>query len=453
MRGRCWIARPAAITALCLAAVLAHAPAVRAEEPATADTLLGRYLDTLADSTDAHFGTLAAPIDTTGLDSSRVYALDHPERWGYRKPKRLSLYPVFDFNRVDGPVMGAGAKLGAALKLGRVSADWAWAAGPNLSLGSVSYLKSLRLPNEQWDLKLWGGRATPAMDPEYQKYESSTIGAFVSGRGRAHYVRREGVLARLSREGRTERFSVGYRDELESPLATTATWNLRNKTPVVIGNIPAGFGRAREIGYELLWRVPKSPVTAQINHWTSSRSFNSDFEYRRTRVALGADLAIGRVLALVPQVEYGALTGEAVPQAAFTLGGSHTLRSLPYATVGGSRLALAKLDLIMVRNVFELIHLPNLSPIPMQLGVFGAVGSAWGRDPYTGLVRAGLDWPNAEAWRKEAGVSLVFQPGIPDPALFVRFNWAHPLGPSNDGGRFSVSIGRGLDLLGKFERE
>lgn len=448
---RAWGARLVAAALGCaLVGLLGVVVVARADQPVAADSLLGRYLDTLADSTNAHFGELAAPIDTTGLDSARVFALDHPERWGYRKRRALSLHPVFDFNRVDGPVMGLGAGLGKPHRWGKLSGDWAWAAGPNLVLGHASYLKSRRRDNERWDLSLWGGRATPAMDREYERNDLLTLGSFISGRGREHFVRQDGVVVGLSREGQAHRLTARYRDELESPLVTTATWNLRHKRPEVIDNLPARFGRARELEYELLWRVPKSPVTAQLEHATSSHSINSDFEYRRTRAVLGADLAIGRVVALVPQVEYGALTGEFTPQTAFTLGGVHTLRSIPYGTVGGSRLALAKLDVIMVRDVFELLHLPMVSPVPVQLAAFGAVGAAWGRDPYTGLVRPGLDWPNAADWRKEVGVAVMFQPGIPDPALFVRFNWARPVGPSDTGDRFTLSIGRGLDRMGKF---
>ena len=440
----------AAVLGGVLAGVLSLNAVARADQPAAADSRLGRYLDNLADSTNTHFGELAAPIDTTGLDSARVFALDHPERWGYRKRHGLSLHPVFEFNRVDGPVMGAGAALGKAHQWGKLGGDWAWAAGPNLALGHVSYLKTLRRDNERWDLSLWGGRGTPAMDREYERHDLRTFAAFISGRGREQFERQDGVVVRLSREGRAHRLSAAYRDELESPLVTTATWNLRKKRPEVIDNLAASFGRARELQYELLWRVPKSPVIAQLEHATSSHAINSDFEYRRTRAVLGADLAIGRVVALVPQVEYGALKGELIPQAAFTLGGPHTLRSIPYATVGGSRLALAKLDVIMVRDVFELLHLPGASPVPVQLAAFGAVGAAWGRDPYTGVVRPGLDWPNAADWHKEVGVAVMFQPGIPDPAMFVRLNWARAVGPSHAGDRFTISIGRGLDRLGKF---
>ena len=444
------LARAATFAAL---AAFAIASPARAYEPAPADTSLGRYLDVMSDSTDTRFGAVAAPAETTGLDSARVFAFTHPERWGYRKRQRIAFFPVLDFNRVDGPALGAGAAIGSAEGRGKLAGEIADATGPNLTLGSVKYAKRVTRGESLWQLALFGGRTTPVMDRDAQGHDLSALAAFISGGDRAHFLRQDGFTARLSREGQTHRFGVTYRDELESPRTTTATWNLRNKLPAVVGNLPAAFGRARELGYALLWKLPGTPVIAQVVHETSSRAMGSDFEYRRTRVTAGADIGVGRLFAVVPQVEYGALSGEFTPQTAFYLGGSHTLRSLDYAATGGSRLALARLEFIMVRDVFEVMHLPHPSPFPIQVGAFAAAGSAWGRDPYTGAVRPGIDWPNAADWRSEAGFSVMYQPGIPDPAMFLRFNWAYPLGPSAGGGKLTLSLGRGLDLVGKFERE
>jgi hypothetical protein len=428
------------------------APA-RADEPAAPDTSIGRFLESLSDSTDAHFGAVAEPADTAGLDSARAYAFTHPELRRDLRARKLSLFPVLDFNRVDGPALGVGAVVGAPTRWGELKGEWAEATGPNLSLGSVRYLRRLEQPSARWELTLFGGRSTPVMDREDQGHRLSAIAGFVSGGDRSHFLRQDGVTARLSREGLTHRLAASYRDELESPRTTTATWNLRRRTPVVIDNLPAALGRARELSYELLWRVPHSPVIAQLLHATSSRSIGSDFEYRRTLASAGAEIGFGRTLALVSQAEYGALNGDFLPQDAFYLGGPHTLRSVPYAGTGGSRIALARLELILVRDVFEWSHIPSPSAFPIQLAAFAASGAAWGPDPYTGRARPGVDWPNAADWRNEAGFSVMYQPGIPDPAMFVRFNWAYPIGPGVGGSRLSVSLERGLDLVKRFERE
>ena len=50
------------------------AGATHAEE-APADSALGAYVRSLSDSTDSWFGSTAAPLDTTGLDSALVAGL------------------------------------------------------------------------------------------------------------------------------------------------------------------------------------------------------------------------------------------------------------------------------------------------------------------------------------------------------------------------------------------
>ena len=156
----------------------------------------------------------------------------------------------------------------------------------------------------------------------------------------------DGVETRLAREGAAHRLGLRYRDMLETPRATTATWNLAGKTPEIVDNLQAARGRARELEVELIGRLPRTPVLAEAIHATSGQSLGSDFEYRRTLLAAGADVGLGRAFAVVPQVEYGFLAGDALPQESFYLGGSHTLRALPGESLGGTRLALFHAALI-----------------------------------------------------------------------------------------------------------
>ena len=290
------------------------------------------------------------------------------------------------------------------------------------------------------------------MDREHADLELSSLRAFLNGGDRKHYLRRDGAEVRLAREGRTHRLGVTYRDMLESPRTTTATWNLFHERPLVTGNLSASLGRAREFEFEALWRVPRTPVTAQAIHVTSGGGINSDFEYRRTLVSAGADVGLGRSFSWLPQVEYGALTGQPLPQESFYLGGPQTLRSLAGDGLGGTRIALARCEWVFLRDVFGLAHRDGPSPLPVHAGAFVASGAVWGNDPFGGPARAGLDWPNAEEWKSEAGVSLLYQPGLPDPTDFVRVNLAWALGPGQGGNRVSVSFGRALDMLRAFER-
>jgi hypothetical protein len=234
---------------------------------------------------------------------------------------------------------------------------------------------------------------------------------------------------------------------LEMPLATTTTWNFRNRDLIVVGNLPATRGRAHELGIDGELRLPFVPVIVQATHYTSGHALGSDFEYRRTRVAASGEFGLGSFATLIPQAAYGRLSNTLVPQAAFYLGGAHSLRSLPSAARGGAGMILARLDLIGTADILEVAHLPHPSSLPIQAGVFAGSGAVWGADPYGGPPVSGTDWPRDGAWVHEAGFSLVYQPGIPDGMTLVRLNYALPLGPQRESAHWTVSFSRAIDLV------
>lgn len=430
----------AAFAALALPAGVARA----AEAPP--DTL-ENFLRTLSDSTDAYFGVTAAAPDTAGQDSALAYQLAHPRA---KEKLRLkpSLSPDLGFNRVDGPRYGGGLSIGRARQLGNLDGSLHYAAGPNDWLGGGAYTKTVRIGDQSfWALRVLAGRSTEGMDRDFGDVRLAMVRAFVSGNDRKQYLRRDGFQARLEREAPAWRAIVGYRDMLESPLATTATWNLAHATPRVIGNLPAWLGRTHEFELEGAARLPLLPLSAEARWASASHAAGSDLEYRRIRLGLAGDFAIGHAIAIVPQLAYGRLTQEAVPQAAFYLGGSHTLRSVEGASRGGTGMALARLDLIEAPDLLELARIPHPAMFPLQAGVFAGAGAVWGVDPYGGPARGGLDWPDPEHWVSEAGVALLYRPGIPDPAGFMRLEYAWPLGPSIEKARFTMSYTRAMDLL------
>lgn len=429
---------------------LAFAAAPARAEDAPADTSLQRFLGGLSDSTDAYFGMSAARPDTTGLDSALAYRLAHSEP----RPKislMPELYPWLGFNRVDGGVMGGGLALGRRSRLGRLSGRAAWANGPDLVLGEGVYEKTLPGDESSWSLRLGAGRMTHGMDRDFGELRLAQVRALLSGSDTKRYLRRDGFRAQLGRETPIWRAAVEYRDELESPLPVVATWNLLDATLEVVDNLPAARGRARELEWSSTMRFGRLPLAAEVDYATSGNAIGSDFEYRRLRLAFAGDLALGRWLAVVPQLSWGRVTGQALPQNSFYLGGSRTLRHLRGSSLGGSRMALARLDLIGVPDLLALAHIPHPDALPLQGAVFAGVGAAWGRDPYGGPGSPEDAWPGSELWKSEAGVSLLYRPGIPDPNGFLRFSYAWPLGASDDPGRFTITFARGLDLLRPLE--
>jgi hypothetical protein len=277
------------------------------------------------------------------------------------------------------------------------------------------------------------------------------VRAILSGSDTKRYYRRDGWNVRVGRETPIWRASVTFRDELESPLPTTATWNLMDATPEVTDNLPAAFGRVHELAYTTTVRFGRLPLSGEVDYATSADAIGSDFEYRRLRVAFAGDLAPRRWLAVVPQLSWGRVTGQALPQNAFYLGGSRTLRHLKGSSLGGSRLALARVDLIGTPDLLELAHIPHPDALPLQGAIFAGSGAVWGQDPYGGPGSPATGWPGRELWKSEAGISLLYRPGIPDPNGFLRFSYAWPLGPSAESGRFTITFARGLDLLRPLE--
>jgi hypothetical protein len=274
--------------------------------------------------------------------------------------------------------------------------------------------------------------------------------ALLSGKDYTHYLRRQGYLLRLVRETPAWRVGAAWRDQKEIPLATTATWTLTGADPAVIDNLAAAGGRVHELEYTLGVRWPVLRGWSEVEHATSGDALGSDFEYRRTRGASGLELPLGRSVSLVPQAEYGRLSGQMTPQAAFYLGGWHSLRNLHRDEKGGTGLALARLDVIWTADVLEVARIPHPEAFPIQVGAFGGVGAVWGEDPYGGPTVAGTDWPEDREWYPEAGLSLLYRPGLPEPNAYLRLSYAVGLGPREHDGRWSIQYTRPLDLVHPF---
>ncbi len=439
-----------ALTALALA-MAPVAPALAQAPPPTGgpDSSLHRFLGSLADSTDRYFGLVAAPPDTTGLDSALAVRLAGP--WpGPRTRTRFSYRPDLAFNRVDGNRWGASAALGSRGERWRVEGDLGYAAGSDRWLGGGRLLTGIRRRGTFWRLQLRGGRHTASMDRDHDEGALATVRALARGSDRQHYLRRDGFRVTISGDAPGWHAGIEYRDWLESPLVVTTRWNLARQPLDAPTNLAATLGRTRELGLDAGFRWPGLPLQSQITHHTSDRALGSDFRYRRTRVALAAELPLRDHVSFLPQLVYGRLAGDAVPQAAFYLGGPHTLRSLPGAASAGTGFALARLDAIGADDLLALAHIPHPAMLPIQGGLFVATGAVWGPDPYGPFGGPGTPtggWPPRNAWRSEAGLSLLYRPGVPDENAYLRLHLAWPLGTGRGEIRWSVSYSRALDLL------
>jgi hypothetical protein len=433
-------------------------------ESAPADTGIGGFLRGLADSTDVYFGPSSAPIDTVGLDSTLAFRLANPDPMGDMRRARPSLAPWLTFNRADGPLYGGALTLGHPERLGAVSGRLGYAAGPNDWLGGGSYrkrwvtaregraaeLRRRRLGETAWTLDVAAGRYSQILDPEHSVSWQRVLRAFLNGSDRHHYFRRDGWQLRLERSSARSRIAFGFRDQLESPLVTTATWNLLRATPEIVPNFPAAFGRAREAQLAGTVRIPRTGWQAEMDLRFALDALASDFDYQRYAFSIGGDVGLWRIATLVPQLQYGRLDGDVVPQASFFLGGSKSLRSLLTNSLAGSRKAFGRLDLIFTSDLAKLSHVPHPSILVVQGGLFAGSGAIWGKEPFTGADLGEGTLPDASSWLSEVGASLLYRPGLPEPRGFIRADYAHGVGTDTES-RITIYYSVPLDLLHRLE--
>jgi hypothetical protein len=437
--------RPCLLLAAALLAGLAAAPPFATAQTAAArDTSLGGFLGAFSDSADRYFGISAAPVDTAGLDTVLFDSATHP-----RRRLEIGVMPTFDFSRVDGATPGLSATLGVTPPApghtgwGRLRGGMARANGPRVNLGGVRYTNRLVFARQPFDLDLWGGRKTVPTDRDGTDL-LTLVGALSSGSDWTQYHRNEGFEGSVTHRQGWWRASAGYRDVLQSPLRTTATWNLSDQDLEQPANLAVARGRAHELEYAAAAQWPRLPLHTEIGYQTSSRRLGSDFEYRRVHAAASLDLSLGRFASIVPQFSYGHLTGDLLPQAAFYLGGGDMFRSLHRDERSGSGLALAKLDLVGARDLLALLRIPHPAALPLQGALFAATGAMWGRDPSSGAVVRGGAWPDHRDWVSEAGASLLYESAL-FPTLHLTYAW--PLGPVEHEGGWSVWFARPFDLL------
>ncbi len=118
-------------------------------------------------------------------------------------------------------------------------------------------------------------------------------------------------------------------------------------------------------------------------------------------------------------------------------------------SLAGTGRTVAHAEVFLLDDLFEVLRLRRNSAFPIQVGAFGATAARWGYDPATGAPRlTARDWPGREQWMSEAGVSVMYRPGLPRPDSFLRLDVAWPLGPNDRSAKVSLSWRRTLYLLG-----
>jgi surface antigen Omp85-like protein len=428
-----------------LLACAAPARANEAPDSAAADTALGHYFDQLSDSTTQYFGIAAEPTDTAGLDT--VLSDSGAER------RRITFggLPAFAFNRADGPTFGATATIETPVRRrrtgpGRLGGKLAWAAGSRTWLGGGEYQNTLHLGTHAFGVRAFGGRVAARMNRDHFGRFLDTWRALIWGGDGSHYLREDGFEVGIDHDTGVWRAAARFRDMLDRPLPVTASWDLTHRPLLVPFNLAAERGRTHELGLDADWRWGRLPIRSELQGWVGGAGLGGDLDYHRVRAAIGAELPVRRTLAVVPQLLYGRMTGTALPQEAFYLGGGPTLRSMSRDALGGTHVGLARLDAVLVPDLLMLLHLPHSAALPVQGAVFGATGAVWGRDPYGGPGSAEDAWPARAAWRSETGVTLLYASALLGATSFVNISLAWPVGNHPGPPRFTFGLSRTFDL-------
>jgi hypothetical protein len=440
-----------AVAGVAVAGLVLAAAAARAGE-APADSALHSYVRQLSDSTDAWFGITAAPLDTAGLDSALASGLALPpgaRRAGRTRAVQLGWSPAPGFNRADGGQLGLGLSLTSSRLPGRLHGRAQYTTGTKDVIGEGGWSDSWRVGlRSRLSLDLAAGRWTEPFNRDSFDPIFATMGALLWGGDRHHYLRRDGFRASVGLGGESHWARAAWRDQAETSLPYTTRWTVFGSLPDPRANDPAAEGRTRELAFTGQVTIPGTRFHARATHWTSDPRMGSDFTYRRTAVNVAGDVSLGRHLALVPRASYGRLRGEVLPQQAFYFGGNPDIRTLDAYSLSGSGRTYVRSDLILVDDLRTLLRLPLPAWLPLQAGVFAGSGASWGRDPLTNdAIATRRDFPRRSEWMSEAGVSLAWRPGIPDPLSAVRFEYALPIGADERGAAFVVSWTHPLGML------
>ncbi len=428
-----------------------RAPAFASAAADSADSTFDAYMRGLSDSTDAWFGATATPVDTAGLDSALAVGLALPpgkhSRGLGQRGFPIEFAPAPGYNRADAFQLGASASMGRWIP-GAIDGRAQYTTGTEDVIGDFGWEGGFRTTRRSRSIfNAHVGRWTEVADRDSYDPVVTTMASLIFGGDRHQYLRRDGWRASARWVHDRVWAGLAWRDQLESSVAMTTDWALIGSQELDT-NFTAAYGRVRELGLTGELPVPGTRFRVQFGHWTSAPEIGSTFDYRRSLIATGGDIAVGRHLAIVPQASYGRLHGEVLPQNPFFFGGAPNVRTLERNEWSGAGRVFGRLDFMLVDELGQLLHVPLPAWMPLQFSTFLASGAVWGRDPVTNQAQlTKRDWPNSSEWMSETGLTLGWRVGIPDPTSSMRFEYTFPIGPDGREARYSVVYQQPLHLL------
>jgi len=439
-----------AMLALVCVAAVARAQGV----PPAAPDSLGDFLKGLADSTDASYGTQSVAIDTSGLDSLALFALDRPPLASRRNGGGLGLHPVIGFHRAEGWILGGGVRVGSRA-LGRLDMRGAYAFSSELGRYEFDYrrvlfesggtfrrryieLRRIADGGTRLDLELRYARMDLAFMAEHADPDFGMIGSIISGDNSQSIYEQRGLSAGLALWTGDWRFRAGVRDAKDVPLPRATTWSMFGTD----GGVPLNA---------LATPDDYTEPYGGIAFWRSDWEFGGAIDARgggadrwRLRVALARATRLGSTIKMLTQVEAGAAPFAAPSQRRFEVGGAKAIPSLRYGVGSTNHLLLGTFELLDSHDVLRGLGLPHPEWLVLQPAVFAQAGTAW--DDQRDVVFA---MPPSASWRGTVGGGFVFRLGVPDPDSFWRLYMSWPVGPNSGVARFNFTAGTAFSLPGR----
>jgi hypothetical protein len=400
------------------------------------DDPLAPFLRDLADSTDAFFGRTAVAFDTTGIDSLiRTRSTEKPK---FAAPRGASVhfFPVLAYHRATGPTLGAGVQAGYADRI-RAEFRGGYGFGNKEGRYGASLARALfrrKGGRDRGRLWLMGryARETLTFAPEHARTLESTVAALTTGRNQQSVFERRAAEVGLRWEAASTLGEIGWRAARDESMPTVTLFSLWGADRGVPPVTSARSGAYRE-GFVEIAHAPRGST-----HLGAEARYTARHRWR-TRVAGARRVGFAGLEANL-QAEAGFAAHRGPPQDRFELGGPVAIPSLRCGDEAGNRLVLGKIELVHGLDLLRALHVPHPSLLVLHPGLFVQEGAAWtGQD-------GSWNGPARESRRGAAGVELVHLPGIPNPATFIRFQIAWPLGRRSGVPRFSMALGRWHDL-------
>jgi hypothetical protein len=328
----------------------------------------------------------------------------------------------WDYNRVEGLVLGGEVSYGRADERARLSAFGGYATAPEDFRYRVAFKTTLPATKRKASLVAsFRDRVEPFGS---NRPALNSLRAFVGGADDQDYARRLGGSARVVvTPSHAVSFDVGFEGVRESSVATDEDFSIFGDMNQVNPSIDEGDEHAIVAG-----------VHVDAPHWMSTHitqrvaggDLGGDFRYNRTDISIRArGFVVGRQE--LEATLLGVATGDAPPlQELADVGGLSTVRGYERRTHVGNHSFAARLEYLVPYDVFGYTHIPLLQSLNVQMVPWADAGRVGEGDSMDWIRSAGIGlqrylWPVEDAANLRLDFAFPFDNPSSDFAVYLWF--------------------------------